>query len=714
MYRFQVVRVGSIKTNLAALSALSAIAIPIAAGADVDRITVERANGKPLAVFDADRALGASIDGGAQGEAAAMFRSANLAAMRRSSFQRLAYRLRSELANEAWHWSSEGQWSDEAHHQGYWTGNAQADTHGLVTFGYKLPRRGNTIDQANDDGYSRLDDGDPASFWKSNPYLDPHFSKESPARPQWAVVELPRRMAIDAISLAWRQPYARRYAVQYWVGADEYEGRWHDFPHGTVTDGSGGTVTLRIAKAPVSTKFVRILLQQSSNTSDAPGRDVRDRLGFAIGEISLGTMSASGKLTDLIRHGADRHLQTLVYVSSTDPWHRASDRDAETEQPSFEALAKSGVIQKTPIMVPAGLNFDTPENALAELSYLTAHHIPFDRVELGEEPDGAMISASDYAALYLEFARRLHASFPQVAIGGPSLQDGVADTWLDPDPDESWTSQFFKYLKSRDGLDQFDFFSFELFPFDNLCGSVPEKLLRRSAVMDTIFQRLKDDGVPRSIPWVVTEYGFSAFAGRAMVEMPSALLNADMIADFLGRGGSAAYLYGYPPDELLDQDRPCSGKGNMMLWEMDEHGTPRWAMPSFYAAQMINPAWAGPGSNTLFQATTTLKDGRGRALVTAYPLLRADGTWSLLIVNRGTADVTAKVAFKGIAALGHGPLRVLQYSERQYAWDAKLGHPSLDLPPEEKTVPSWKTDLALPRLSLTVVNGAGPSAAALE
>jgi hypothetical protein len=674
----------------------------------VDRVTIETKGG-PIAAFSAEQAFGASIDGAGQSEIAPIFAPINVAAMRSEGFTEMSYRLRTELANEAWHWSPDGRWSDPAHQQGYWTSDDRADSDQLVTFGYRLPRRGNTIDQANDDGYSRLDDGDPESFWKSNPYLDSTFSGEREGQPQWVVIELPQSTPIDAIHILWKQPYARQYRVQYWVGDHEWGGRWETFPQGEINKGKGGSALLHLARAPVQARFVRILLLKSSNSAATTSTDLRDKLGYAIGEIYLGVTTSSG-FEDALLHGADRHGQTIMHVSSTDPWHRARDLDPNTEQPSLSALAKAGLIGRH-LMVPVGILYDTPDNALAELRYLRRRNIPVDGVELGEEPDGQMMSARDYGSLYLEFARQLRAAFPGLVIGGPSLQDGIADTWLDPDPDESWTSQFIAYLRSRGALDELGFFSFEHFPFDDMCGPIEEKLLDRSSRTEAVFRRLDADGVPRSIPWIVSEYGFSAFAGQAMVEMPSAVLHADLVADFLKHGGARTYLYGYSPDRPIDGEKPCAGRGNMMLWEADTERNARWAMPTYYTARMLASEWASPGGgkNLLFPAATMATDAQGRALATAYPLLRPDGLWSVLLVNRSPREIETYLYFANAQVPPHPALNVFRYSPKQYAWDKVEARPSRDLPPEHMKLSGWSSRLRLPGLSLTIVRGEGPS-----
>ncbi|MEG3147427.1 hypothetical protein U1839_22470 [Sphingomonas sp. RT2P30] len=382
----------------------------------------------------------------------------------------------------------------------------------------------------------------------------------------------------------------------------------------------------------------------------------------------------------------------------------------------MRAILDAGLMGHGPMMVPVGILYDTPENALAELRYVKRAGLPVHQVELGEEPDGQLVSAADYGGLFLEFARRIHQAAPEISVGGPSLVNGISDTWLDGDEDQSWTSQFFKYLHAHHGLDQLGFFSFELFPFDNMCGSARAKLLRANGSMRELYKRLGEDGVPTTIPWVISEYGFSAFAGQAMVEMPSALLNADMVADFLTRGGSASYLYGYGPNRLLDGEVHCAGRGNMMLWQADEKGEARWPMPTYFGARMLTQFWAQPGAaqHLLYRATANVRDRHGRASVTAYPVLRPDGRWALMLINRAATPISAKVHFRLAAAGAPGPavaagrpVVVAQYGPAQYAWRPGHpdGHPIRDRAPKSFTIPNWNSPITLPAVSLTVLRG---------
>jgi hypothetical protein len=686
-----------------------------------DPITIDLS--RPLNTFVPQDALGVALDGMGEGDVERLLSPYNIERMRAAGLKRVAYRTRPELGIEAWHWTQEGAWSDPARQQGYWTGSDNPRGTSRVTWGYSLPRRGDTSDNANNAGYSRLDDGDPATFWKSNPYLDSRFTGLAASRAQWIVLSFDRLTEFDAVRILWGAPFARHFRVQYWDGDDDFQegkqtadgpGRWTTFAHGDVTiSGEPDEAVIRLADRPIASHFIRILMLQSSETAPPGSTDIRDRLGYAVREAGVGVVDADGRFEDAVRHGRAR--QTFAQVSSTDPWHRAIDRDPETEQPGLDFVFASGLAGGGPMMVPVGVWHDTPQNAAAEVRYIERRGWPVRQVELGEEPDGQFIRPEDYADLYLETARAIRAVDPALQLGGPSLQGPLTGSWPDPEAGEGWAARFVAELKARGALGELQFFSFEFYAFEDACRP-PGPLLREATrKLGRAMDRLEGGGVPSVIPWVISEYGFSPFAGRAMSDMPSALLAADIVGSFLSRGGAGAYMFGYQPDAPANQKFACAGYGNMMLWQADDDGRARWPMPIFYAERMMTRDWGAPGDapHRLFAARATLADPQGRPFVTAYPLLAAGGHWSVLLVNRDEARAhAAPIAFRGAGASRPiaSPLNVVQYSPAQYAWAdrGEASRPLRDLPPARYRLSAGQSPV-LPAMSLTVVSGEGVS-----
>src|SRR5437016_7909746 len=403
------------------------------------------------------KALGAGVDGHERDECARMFTDKNIAEMRSAGFGPLTYRLRTELAGEVWHWNPRGRWSDDARQCGYWTSSSSISAPINLSYGYRLPRRGNTSDQANDDGYSRICDGDENSFWKSNPYLDPYFTGESEdAHPQWIVIDLGTVKPVNSIRIQWGMPCARQVRVEYWTGNDpmhlhlERNDDWRVFPRGVIDNSPGADVTTRLSSSSLPVQFVRVLMNSSSAPTTQPFADVRDRLGFAVREISLGQTNDAGEFEDYVRHHPDRS-QTIVYVSSTDPWHRAEDINYKTEQPGLDFVLRSKLANHLPVLVPVGVLYDTPDNAVSEIQYLLARNYSLEGVELGEEPDGQWTSPEDFAVLYVATARQLRSLSSHLKLGGPSLQnfDGHLLTWPDKSGNRFWMNRFLRALREE-------------------------------------------------------------------------------------------------------------------------------------------------------------------------------------------------------------------------------------------------------------------------
>ena len=86
--------------------------------------------------------------------------------------------------------------------------------------------------------------------------------------PQWVVVDLQSEKSVNAVRISWQNPYATRYQVEYWEGTGALDfdagpkGEWKVFSAGAFSNAQGGTVTLKLTDAPVSTRYLRVLANQ--------------------------------------------------------------------------------------------------------------------------------------------------------------------------------------------------------------------------------------------------------------------------------------------------------------------------------------------------------------------------------------------------------------------------------------------------------------------
>jgi hypothetical protein len=718
---------------------LTALLLPAAMA---QNIVVDAAPSHVVNSFSPPRTLGGAIDrlrGGATKEenekhTERLLTGSVLQEMLGAGWGTVTYRQNTELMIEAWHWNPRGTWSNAANQEGYFTGSAEpTDEKILHSWAYPLPHRGATRGDGN--GWSRLTDGDLTSYWKSNPYLSkPYTGDEDSLHPQWVMIDLGAQMDINAIRIAWADPYAKRYNIQFWTGEQEpfyngiNKGAWQAFPMGTIVDGKGGTPTLKLISWAVSVRYLRIWMTQSSNTCDTHGpEDRRNCLGYAIKELYVGRLSDDSQFTDLVKHLPSRQ-QTVTWPSSVDPWHAASNLDyGRGDQIGFDFFFNCGVTRGLPAMIPVAVLYTIPEDAANEIAYLYKRKYPISWIEMGEEADGQRVLPEDYATLYLQFAKAIHKLVPKAPLGGPAFEGTPADvdSWADANGRVSFLGRFVDYLKARDHLQDFTFFSFEHYPCmgTRLCGEW-SSLYREPEWINHVVQAWKDNGLPPNIPFFMTEGNDLGEGGAGTVK--SGLWQADYIGSFLTAGGGGTYYFHY----IASAGR---GGGSGGFLPIDDNNKARSYTPQYLGAQVITREWVQPidAIHKLYRAASEVKDKDGNILVTAYAVERPDGQWSVMLVNKDAeSDHSVTVAFTGVGEHVRsftGNVDRVVFGPAEYQWHpdplpagappeagrggrgrgAASGHADPDGPPSKSTVTSSgaQTLYQLPKASIVVLRG---------
>jgi hypothetical protein len=692
---------------------------PASAASQAGTVNVDATPAHILNSFEPDKAIGSSIDVLSHDGIDEVYTPENIKQMLSAGYGTISYRNNSELRALAWHWNPNGTWSDPVHQSGYFTGSAELKEPIRYILSYNLPHHGTGRSGAG----SPLTDGDPSTYWKSNPYLTSKFTGDpDAAHPQWIVIGFRKDTPINALRIDWANPYAVTYEVDYWVPAsgasgDEADplsrdpnGQWAKFPSGAVENSSGGVATLKLADAPIPVRYLMISMTQSSNTCDTHGSgDIRNCAGYAINELYTGTLDRSGAFTDAIHQASGNPAPAggaSITVSSVDPWHSASDvvGNGRSQHTGFDLLFTSGITRGLPAMIPVTMLYGTPDDAAAEIAYVEKRGYPISYVEMGEE---------DYAALYIQWATAIHKVDPTLKLGGPVFEGINEDIKLWPDAQgrTSWTGRFFDYMRAHGYVSDVSFWSTEHYPLEP-CGIKWSDLYKEPELMTHVMQSFRDNGLPPNVPIMVTESSLSWRLTGPMSQIFGGLWLADNVGSFFAAGGAEFH---HSPIQPQTVSNTCEGPATWSNFVPDKELDVKSYTAFYFAARLINLAWVkhGAGVHRMFPSSTDIKDNEGNALVTSYALLRPDGDWSLLLVNRdennshpvkvvfGDSNTTRKGYFKG-------PVTMVTFGSEQYVWrDTGLAsHADPDGPPVTTTIKGGRdATFTLPKASITVLRG---------
>src|SRR5262249_37098452 len=155
----------------------------------------------------------------------------------------------------------------------------------------------------------------------------------------------------------------------------------------------GGDVHLKLTDEPVTARFVRVLMTESSNTPDTHGpQDIRNRVGYALQTISMGTLDADGKYSvvyppsgvepgpakEQARRagggggggneafpGSAADTGGSFCASSIDPWHETGNliTGGNDQYNGMDSFFTSGLTMGHPALVACAVLYATPEDA---------------------------------------------------------------------------------------------------------------------------------------------------------------------------------------------------------------------------------------------------------------------------------------------------------------------------------------------------------------
>jgi hypothetical protein len=149
-------------------------------------------------------------------------------------------------------------------------------------------------------------------------------------------------------------------------------------------------------------------------------------------------------------------------------------------------------------------------------------------------------------------------------------------------------------------------------------------------------QAWKDNGLPPNIPFFMTEGNDLGDGSPHTVK--SGLWLADYVGAMMTAGAGGTYYFHYIASP---------GRGGHAFLTVDDQNHASFSA-QYLATQVITQEWVQPVDKThkLFKAVSNVLDGNGNEIITAYPVERPDGQWSIMLINKDeNHDHSVRVAF---------------------------------------------------------------------
>src|SRR5271163_3737604 len=193
---------------------------------------------------------------------------------------------------------------------------------------------------------------------------------------------------------------------------------------------------------------------------------------------------------------------------------------------------------------------------------------------------------------------------------------------------------------------------------------------------------------------------------------------ANPLLEFMARfgwritwGGDAFYYFHYFP---MGIHPGCNrSPGTFGMFSVDANYNVQQPLSQYFASQLLTQEWVVPGDGVhrTFPAVSDVVDLAGHVLVTAYAVLRPDGTWALLLINKDQENAhSVRISFGDEGGGKHfsGDVSVSTFGVGQYVWhpEIKGGWADPDGPAARTTVRAGReTQFVLPQASVSVIRG---------